>query len=104
MATFRVLLTPGDGIGPEVLEESLKVLGRIEKRFKHEFQFEEGVIGGASIDKHGVALRPETVAKAKASAAVLFGAVRPSMLASLARELVPWSSRQPAAVEARPAE
>lgn len=75
MATFRILLTPGDGIGPEVLEESLKVLGRIEKRFKHEFQFEEETIGGASIDKHGVALRPEAVAKAKASAAVLFGAV-----------------------------
>ena len=75
MATYRILLTPGDGIGPEVLEESVKVLGRIEKRFKHEFQFEEETIGGAGIDKHGVALRPETVAKAKASAAVLFGAV-----------------------------
>ncbi|MGE3077160.1 MAG: 3-isopropylmalate dehydrogenase [Dehalococcoidia bacterium] len=75
MATFRILLTPGDGIGPEVLEESLKVLGRIEKRFKHEFQYDEETIGGAGIDKHGVALRPETVAKAKASRAVLFGAV-----------------------------
>jgi 3-isopropylmalate dehydrogenase len=75
MATFRILLTPGDGIGPEVLEESLKVLSRVEKRFNHEFQYEEEVIGGASIDKHGVALRPEVIAKAKASAAVLFGAV-----------------------------
>jgi 3-isopropylmalate dehydrogenase len=75
MATFRILLTPGDGIGPEVLEESLKVLGKIEKRFKHEFQFEEETIGGASIDKYGVALRPEAVAKARNSAAVLFGAV-----------------------------
>ncbi len=75
MATFRILLTPGDGIGPEVLEESLKVLGRIEKRFKHEFQYDEETIGGAGIDKHGVALRPEAVAKAKASRAVLFGAV-----------------------------
>ncbi len=75
MASFRILLTPGDGIGPEVLEEAVKVLGTLQKRFKHEFQFEEEVIGGAAIDKHGVALRPETVAKAKASAAVLFGAV-----------------------------
>jgi 3-isopropylmalate dehydrogenase len=75
MASFRILLTPGDGIGPEVLEEAVKVLAKIQKRFKHEFQFEEEVIGGAAIDKHGVALRPETVAKAKASAAVLFGAV-----------------------------
>ncbi len=75
MSAFRILLTPGDGIGPEVMAEALKVLGRIEKRFKHEFQYEEETIGGAAIDKQGVALRPETVAKAKASAAVLFGAV-----------------------------
>jgi 3-isopropylmalate dehydrogenase len=75
MSTFRILLTPGDGIGPEVIAEAIKVLGRVEKRFKHEFQYEEETIGGAAIDKYGVALRPETVAKAKASQAVLFGAV-----------------------------
>ena len=75
MSTYRILLTPGDGIGPEVLEEALKVLGRIEKRFKHEFQFEEETIGGAAIDKYGSALRPETIEKAKASQGVLFGAV-----------------------------
>jgi 3-isopropylmalate dehydrogenase len=75
MGTFRILLTPGDGIGPEVMEEALKVLGRVEKRFAHEFQYDQETIGGAAIDKYGVALRPETVAKAKASAAVLFGAV-----------------------------
>jgi len=75
MATFPVLLTPGDGIGPEVMTEALKVLGRIERRFKHEFVLDEETIGGAAIDRYGVALRPETVAKAKASRAVLFGAV-----------------------------
>jgi 3-isopropylmalate dehydrogenase len=75
MATLKVLLTPGDGIGPEVMAEALKVLSALEKRFKHEFQFDEETIGGAAIDKYGVALRPETVAKAKASQAVLFGAV-----------------------------
>ncbi len=75
MGTFRILLTPGDGIGPEVMDEALKVLGRIEQRFNHEFQYYKETIGGAAIDKYGVALRPETVEKAKASAAVLFGAV-----------------------------
>ncbi|MFN0148420.1 MAG: 3-isopropylmalate dehydrogenase [Dehalococcoidia bacterium] len=75
MTAFRILLTPGDGIGPEVIAEAIKVLGRVEKRFKHEFQFDEETIGGAAIDKYGQALRPETVAKAKASDAVLFGAV-----------------------------
>ena len=75
MSTFRILLTPGDGIGPEVLEEGTKVLAAIEKRFSHEFQYEEELLGGAAIDKYGVALRDKTVAKAKASRAVLFGAV-----------------------------
>lgn len=75
MATFRILLTPGDGIGPEVIAEALKVLDRIQRRFGHRFEYEEETIGGAALDKYGVALRPETVAKAKASHAVLFGAV-----------------------------
>ena len=75
MATFPILLTPGDGIGPEVLVEATKVLARIERRYKHEFVYEEETIGGAALDKYGVALRPETVAAAKNSRAVLFGAV-----------------------------
>jgi 3-isopropylmalate dehydrogenase len=75
MSTYPILLTPGDGIGPEVMAEALKVLARVEKRFKHEFQFDEETIGGSAIDRYGVALRPETVVKAKASRAVLFGAV-----------------------------
>jgi 3-isopropylmalate dehydrogenase len=75
MSTYHILLTPGDGIGPEVMEEATKVLGRIERRFGHEFQYEEQTIGGAAIDKYGIALRPETVAAARHSAAVLFGAV-----------------------------
>lgn len=75
MPTYQILLTPGDGIGPEVMEEATKVLSRIERRFGHEFQYDEEVIGGAALDKYGIALRPETVAKAKASRAVLFGAV-----------------------------
>jgi len=75
MSTYPILLTPGDGIGPEVMAEATKVLARVERRFHHEFQYEEETIGGAAIDKYGVALRPETVAKAKASQAVLFGAV-----------------------------
>ncbi len=75
MSTFRILLTPGDGIGPEVMEEATKVLSRIERRFGHEFVYDEEKLGGAAIDAYGTALRDETVAKAKQSAAVLFGAV-----------------------------
>jgi 3-isopropylmalate dehydrogenase len=75
MATFRILLTPGDGIGPEVVAEAVKVLAQVEKRFKHEFQYDDEIVGGAAIDRYGVALRPEAISKAKASHAVLFGAV-----------------------------
>ncbi|MCA9843558.1 MAG: 3-isopropylmalate dehydrogenase [Dehalococcoidia bacterium] len=75
MASLRILLTPGDGIGPEVMEEALKSLARIEALYNHEFQYETEIIGGAAIDKYGTALRPETLTAAKSSAAVLFGAV-----------------------------
>jgi 3-isopropylmalate dehydrogenase len=75
MPTYRILLTPGDGIGPEVMEEALKVLGRVERRFGHEFQYEEDVIGGAAIDRFGTALRDDTLVRARSSQAVLFGAV-----------------------------
>jgi len=75
MSTFRILLTPGDGIGPEVMAEALKTLARVEERFGHEFQYTQETIGGAAIDAYGIALRPETVAVAKRSHAVLFGAV-----------------------------
>ncbi len=46
MSTFRILLTPGDGIGPEVIEEATKVLGKVQSKFNHEFQYEEETIGG----------------------------------------------------------
>ena len=75
MSKYQILLTPGDGIGPEVLEEGIKVLGRIENRFGHEFQYETEIIGGGAIDAYGTALKDETLDKALASRAVLFGAV-----------------------------
>ncbi len=75
MPSYSILLTPGDGIGPEVMAEATKVLARVERRFGHEFHYDEETIGGSAIDRFGTALRDETLTKAKASAAVLFGAV-----------------------------
>ncbi|HLZ72590.1 MAG TPA: isocitrate/isopropylmalate family dehydrogenase, partial [Dehalococcoidia bacterium] len=75
MATFKVAVIPGDGIGPEVCAEGVKVLRAVEKRFGHHFELAEGLCGGAAIDKAGVAILPETLALAKQSDAVLFGAV-----------------------------
>lgn len=75
MAHFTIMVLPGDGIGPEVTAEAVKVLGAVEKRFGHEFTFQEDVVGGAAVDRFGVAVREETLAACKAADAVLFGAV-----------------------------
>lgn len=69
------LVLPGDGIGAEVMEQALKVLEAVERRFKREFDLEQDIAGGAAIDRYGTPLREETLTKAKRSDAVLFGAV-----------------------------
>ncbi|RZV45150.1 MAG: 3-isopropylmalate dehydrogenase [Acidimicrobiia bacterium] len=66
---------PGDGIGPEVIAQAIRVLEAVADRFDHTFSFEEELIGGAAIDAHGAALGLETVEAALASDAVLLGAV-----------------------------
>jgi len=75
MATHRLLLLPGDGIGPEVMAEVKKVIGFINDRGRDRFETEEGLAGGCCYDAHGVAVTDETVTKAKAADAVIFGSV-----------------------------
>ncbi len=72
---FNVAVLPGDGIGPEVVAEAVKVLEAVAQKYEHRFKLSYDDIGGAAIDKYGVALRPETVELARKSDAVLFGAV-----------------------------
>lgn len=71
----KIAVLPGDGIGPEVVAEALKVLQAVAVRFGHEFSFEEGLIGGIAIDQTGTALPEATIATCKAADAVLLGAV-----------------------------
>ncbi|MEQ1580650.1 MAG: 3-isopropylmalate dehydrogenase [Steroidobacteraceae bacterium] len=71
----RIVVLPGDGIGPEVTAEAVKVLAAVGKRFGHEFTFDQQLIGGAAIDATGSALPPETLAACQAANAVLLGAV-----------------------------
>jgi 3-isopropylmalate dehydrogenase len=66
-----VILLPGDGIGPEIMAPAVELLARLEV----ELDYEERVIGGASIDAHGVALTDETLAACRAADAVLLAAV-----------------------------
>src|SRR6476646_7401344 len=75
MGSFKILTLPGDGIGPEVMAEAIKVLRAVEQSYDHSFELAEDLMGGCAIDKYGVALRPETLERARRSDAVLLGAV-----------------------------
>ena len=72
---YKIALIPGDGIGPEIVREAKKVLDQVCKVYGHHFEYEELLLGGASIDAHGVPLTEETIAAAKASDAVLMGSI-----------------------------
>ncbi|MCS6911308.1 MAG: isocitrate/isopropylmalate family dehydrogenase, partial [Anaerolineales bacterium] len=71
----RIALTPGDGIGPEVVTEAVRVLEAVAHKRGHSFEFHEHLIGGCSIDRYGTALTDETLADCRAADAVLLGAV-----------------------------
>lgn len=70
-----IAVLPGDGIGPEVTEQSIRVLKKIAGEYKHEFIFKEGLVGAAAIDKTGNPFPEETYKLCLESDAVLFGAV-----------------------------
>ena len=72
---YKIAVLPGDGIGPEVTNESVRVLNAIGERFGHTFEYEHGAVGGNAIDDYGNALPDSTLRTAKAADAVLFGAV-----------------------------
>ena len=71
----RITLIPGDGIGPEIVREAVKVLDSVADKYGHKFNYTKILMGGCSIDEYGVPLTDEAVATAKASDAVLLGAV-----------------------------
>ena len=75
MATHNLLLLPGDGIGPEVMAEVKRVIDFFNKNGPDRFTFEEGLVGGAAYDAHKVSITDETMEKAKAADAVIFGSV-----------------------------
>jgi len=72
---FNITLLPGDGIGPEIVTEAVRVLETIAGKNGHSFTFTERLMGGCSIDKYGKSLTDETLADCQAADAVLLGAV-----------------------------
>jgi 3-isopropylmalate dehydrogenase len=71
----KIVLLPGDGIGPEVVQQGVRVLQSIASKFGHHFEFSEHLIGGIAIDETGDALPNSTIVACKSSEAILLGAV-----------------------------
>ncbi|WP_419760502.1 3-isopropylmalate dehydrogenase [Acidisoma sp.] len=110
-ANKKLLMLPGDGIGPEVMAEVSTVLEWLDRKNIASFDIAQGLVGGAAIDAEDTPITPETVARAKASDAVLFGAVggpkwdklgfamRPEIaILTLRRELGLFANLRPATV------
>lgn len=87
--SFQIALIKGDGIGPEIINEAKKVLDCVGTRYGHSFQYTELLLGGASIDVHGIPLTDETIALAKQSDAVLMGSIGGDAATS------PWYQLEP---------
>lgn len=75
MNTYKITLLKGDGIGPEIVNEAVKVLDVVAAHYGFAVEYDEALLGGCAIDQTGVPLPKETIAKCKASDAVLLGAV-----------------------------
>lgn len=86
---FNVAVIPGDGIGPEIITEAKKVLDKVGAVYGHTFHYTELLLGGASIDVHGVPLTEETIEKAKNSDSVLMGSIGGNTQTS------PWYQLEP---------
>ncbi len=75
MSNFNIAVVAGDGIGPEVMEQNIRVLDTVGKKFGHSFKYEYVLGGGCAIDKFGEPLPQHTIDVCKASDSVLLGAV-----------------------------
>ena len=109
MMNYRLAVIPGDGIGPEVVGETLKILDKVGEKFGHKFEYNKVLAGGCAIDATGKCLPQETIDACKAAEAVLLGAVggwkwdnlpgseRPEMaLLGLRKELGLFANLRPA--------
>lgn len=72
---YKIAVIPGDGIGPEIVREACKVLDRVGEIYGHTFEYTKVLMGGASIDVHGIPLTDEALQTARESDSVLLGAV-----------------------------
>ncbi len=87
--TAKLLILPGDGIGPEVVGQTLRVIETLQRRHGFDCELTQGLIGGAAIDAHGSPLPDETLTKAQKADAVLMGAVGGPKWDAIPREIRP---------------
>lgn len=87
--TKKILVLAGDGIGPEIVDEAVKVLNVVNDKYSLGLEYTEDTIGGAAIDQYGVPLADSTLAKAKEADAVLLGAVGGPKWDTLERSIRP---------------
>ena len=86
---FNIAVIKGDGIGPEIVDETVKVLDAIASKYQHTFNYERILMGGESIDAYGVPITDEAIAVAKKSDAVLLGSIGGDTTTS------PWYQLEP---------
>ncbi len=91
MASYNISIIKGDGIGPEIVDEAIKVLNVVGKKFDIKFDYKEYLMGGCAIDATGNPLPQETIDGVLASDACLFGAIGGQKWDNLPRELRPES-------------
>jgi len=91
MKNYKIAIIKGDGIGPEIVDEAVKVLDAVSAKEDFELNYEEYLMGGAAYDVKGVPLPDETVEGCLNSDAVLFGAIGGEKWDKLPRELRPES-------------
>jgi len=87
---YNITCIPGDGIGPEIVAQAKVVLDKVASKFNHNFIYKDILMGGASIDVHGIPLTDEAIADAKAADAVLMGSIGGDTNTS------PWYKLEPA--------
>ena len=75
MADYKITLLKGDGVGPEIVNQAVKVLDKAAEKFDFTVEYDEALLGGCAIDATGVPLPQETIDKCKASDSVILGAV-----------------------------
>ena len=98
---MKIGVIKGDGIGPEIVDEAMKVLDKVAEVYGHSLSYTQLLMGGASIDVNGVPLTDETLEAAKASDAVLMGSIGGDAKTSPWYQLEP-SKRDPSAETRRP--